>query len=101
MAKAIGPWYLIRSENDARHWDIRLSPETGWRGDEYMSLSGLASAERARIAAAAPELLEALISMRDRLQICAKNGLSASDAYDSFYQEIVEEAIAKATGSQS
>jgi hypothetical protein len=51
--------------------------------------------------AAAPDMFDALESIRSRFTEAIALGLSAAEAYDSFYQEIVDEAIAKATGSQS
>lgn len=50
----------------------------------------------ATLYAAAPDLLEALVAIGTRLLICGPD-VSAQDAYDSFYQEIVKDAIAKAT----
>lgn len=55
--------------------------------------------EARQLADAAPELLDALKSLNDRLHTCIRLNVSAQDAYDSFYQEIVAEAISKATGS--
>ena len=55
----------------------------------------------AQLIAAAPELLAALISIKKRLEECSKvSEISARDAYDSFYQEVVNDAIAKATGPE-
>ena len=53
----------------------------------------------AKLIAAAPELLDALRSIDQRLKECWRMGgpISAHEAYDSFYQEIVQEAIKKAT----
>lgn len=51
--------------------------------------------------AAAPDLLEAIQSVHKRLLRCIELDLSAEEAYDYFYQEIVREAIAKALGEQS
>jgi hypothetical protein len=46
---------------------------------------------------AASDLLEVLRELHDRLTLCA-DLYTAADAYDAFYREMVEEAIAKATG---
>lgn len=60
----------------------------------------VAEAKRnARLIAAAPDLLAALKDLDDRLQLCKDVGVTADEAYDSFYQEIVRAAIAKATGA--
>ncbi len=51
--------------------------------------------------AAAPELLTTLQIIQQRLEACAKEPISAADAYDSFYRDLVEDAIAQATGRAS
>ena len=52
----------------------------------------------ARLISAAPCLLAALKSLHDRLIECSADPISAAEAYDSFYQEMVVAAIAKAKG---
>lgn len=54
-----------------------------------------------RIRDAAHDLLGALIDIHERLMAARELNLSAQEAYDSFYQDSVTEAIAKATGAQS
>lgn len=51
-----------------------------------------------RLIAAAPDLLEALKELHKRLIKCSSDPISAAEAYDSFYQEIVLSAIDKAEG---
>lgn len=46
------------------------------------------------------ELVDALLSLRERLDECVRLGLSAHEAYDSFYQEMVKDTLSRATGSQ-
>ena len=55
-------------------------------------------AQQARLIAAAPDLLAALQEIDKRFSMCATAGLSASDAYDSYFQCMAQSAIAKATG---
>ena len=50
------------------------------------------------IAAAAPELYEALEELHERLSRCSQHSISAAEAYDSFYQENTLAALAKARG---
>lgn len=45
---------------------------------------------------AAPALLAALKELDARLRECASQPISAAEAYDSFYQDIVSDAIAQA-----
>ena len=103
MNKEIGPWYLCRSENDSEQWDIRLSPEHGWRGDEYMSLHGIISEERARVAAAAPELFEAARTALSALESIA-NEMTVGDRFTNAGQLLLDAlepcraALAKARG---
>lgn len=47
---------------------------------------------------AAEETLEALVALSNRIQDCARLGLSAREAYDSFYEEWIPEVVAKASG---
>jgi hypothetical protein len=54
-------------------------------------------AANARLIAAAPDMLAALIDLDARLRECGALH-TAEDAYDSFYRGIVEEAIRRATG---
>lgn len=58
--------------------------------------------ERAAIeAVAADEVLDALKTIRTRLIECSKGPFYVSEAFDTFYQEVVDEAIAAAQGEQS
>ena len=58
-------------------------------------------AANARLIAAAPVLLEALKSINERFSQAADAGASIVEAYDSFYRDLVQDAINKATGEKS
>lgn len=60
-----------------------------------------ATGENARLVSAAPDLLDALWSIKTRLLDAIKAGCTAEEAYDSFYQDLIEEALVKATGGAS
>jgi hypothetical protein len=55
----------------------------------------------ARLIATAPELLRVLQLIDKRLRDCDMAGISATDAYDSFYREEVEAVLALATPAPS
>jgi hypothetical protein len=52
----------------------------------------------ARLIAAAPDLLEALQQIKQRLDTCHLHVLSGHEVFDSFYMELIDSNIAKATG---
>jgi len=43
------------------------------------------------------ELLEALQSLKERIEKCKSNPITVSEMYDSYYEELVNEAIEKST----
>lgn len=105
-----GPWsiqYGIRGEDgpyrpgidsDATDFTIIL-----W-GEEFeeVGIRGRTPEEaraNARLVAAAPVLLGTLQDLHNRLSEAVQLGLTAQEAYDSFYQEMVGEALSKATGA--
>jgi hypothetical protein len=51
------------------------------------------SADYAAVKAQRDELLGVLIDLDERLRQCFDGPITAKEAYDSFYQEIVAEAI--------
>ncbi len=52
----------------------------------------------ARLIAAAPDLLEALQQIKQRLDTCHLHIMNGHEVFDSFYVEMIDKAIAKATG---
>lgn len=72
---------------------------SGYPGSGYFPEPGAALAN-ARLIAAAPDLLNALIAIDQRMTECAATPASAADTYDSYYQEMVRDAIAKATRAE-
>lgn len=58
-----GPWYIEQIHSG---YFITASDGNGWKDNRYMNISGIIDIHDARLIAAAPELLEALIKvMRD------------------------------------
>ena len=45
------------------------------------------------------ELLDALLSLDKRLRECMADPITAAEAYDTFYQDIVSDALNKAKGN--
>ena len=81
-------------------WAIQQRVKRGWfvitaDGSEVAGALGL---KNALLVSAAPDLLEVLKELDGRLLRCCAAGASASEAYDSFYQDVVQAAINKATG---
>jgi hypothetical protein len=58
------------------------------------------AAERDKLKAINSELLEALKEIDERLTACLYGNIYTYEAYDSYYQSVVRDAIAKATGEQ-
>lgn len=102
-----GPWHVCftRIGKEVIYWHVADSKSgtlnaiacaDEGRGKQFPSSQLEANAN---LISAAPELIEALQSLDRRFRVGIELGLSAEEAYDSFYQEIVSEAIAKATGA--
>lgn len=95
-----GPWFADEDPRPNMRWNrqIMSGPTTTVC---FMAHSDGADTEtdeaNARLITAAPELLDALIAIRDRLKQCEGVPVTPFEAFDSFYREIVDEAIAKAT----
>jgi hypothetical protein len=102
-----GPWsaHIQRSKaGDDLGWIIEHSNgRIGWASLAYADTNQEAAKNdpareaNARLIAAAPDMLAALIDLDARLRECGALH-TAEDAYDSFYRGIVEEAIRRATG---
>ena len=94
-----GPWFIERRtcDNETPHHRINASYGHGWSGDRYMSVSGCIDEHDARLIAAAPDLLDALI-------MCCQSMSSVLPAFNPFDQAAYDKAraaIAKATGEQA
>ena len=92
----LGPWFIERRthDNETTHHRITASDGHGWSGDRYMSVSGCIDEHDARLIAAAPDLLKALI-------MCCQSMSSVLPDFNPFDQAAYDKAraaIAKATG---
>ncbi len=92
-----GPWF-VTSEDDFPTGQVSTTPLGN--GDVVVTYGQHAKANAGRIAAA-PDRLAALQELDERLRKCGSDPITAAEAYDSFYQGLVAEAIAKATGGAS
>jgi hypothetical protein len=72
--------------------DLCIKNEYQFNFDERYYIDEIVSSETCKL-----ELLDALVSIHERMQNCIVLGLSAHEAYDSFYQELSNDAIKKAT----
>ena len=83
-------------QEKASYWKTRtaealeLADSEGSRAVAYLRRARKAEAKNA-------QSLECLIELKDRMELCIREGLSAYEAFDSFYAEMVAAAIAAAT----
>jgi len=66
-------------------------------GDSFGNHFGFYEPADLVLAAAAPTMRDALIAIDERLRSASAEHVSASDAYDSFYQDIIADALAAAS----
>jgi hypothetical protein len=53
----------------------------------------------AHLIAAAPHMYDVLCDLRSRIKACANLPISTNEVFDSFYAELINDAIAKAKGA--
>ena len=93
-----GPLKVVGTEYPRMHVienDVNAVP--GDFKSKYVRFDGYFGPHGPHVFAAAPQMLEALITIRDRLGQCAETPASAADAYDSFYRDVINEAIKAAS----
>lgn len=99
MKHTKGKWEL--SENTNQGIRINVGQEDPITMTTICSMSGSPRiaevTANAKLIAAAPDMLEALIDIKDRIDKCKGLPLTHDEALDSFYVEIINEAIKKAT----
>ena len=92
-----GPWRVAPVSD---YVGAELNVDARERG--FICLAGVRgdreAEANARLIASAPDLLAALEELDERLRKCMRDPITAAEAYDSFYQGIVEDAIKKAKG---
>lgn len=71
----------------------------GEDGQVIATMSESATPEQAKILAASSVLLAVLVDVKNRLEQCAATTASAADAYDTFFQIEINNAIAQAKGA--
>jgi hypothetical protein len=78
MGYTPGPWEIEHSDQEPDsdgNSHIWIRPSEFRYGRDYLRVSGWMSEENARIISAAPDLLEALIMVRDADEDCKRDGL--------------------------
>jgi hypothetical protein len=82
--------------------DLNATNWSSWQSTAKFS-DALRDAElviqRERVRDAAPDLLEVLQQIKQRLDTCHLHVLGGHEVFDSFYVEMIDTAIAKATGA--
>lgn len=86
----------IKARDDKRSMVFRQKYEAEC---DYRRKNAESAAEQKRRADCYDDLFHNLRDIDRRLRECISLGLSAAEAYDSFYSENVQEAIARATGA--
>lgn len=88
-----GPWFI---EKNGNYIDITASEGSGFKSERYMRVRGCIELSDARLIAAAPELLEALVNMVEWIQPDGSfpDNLTVRSAIKEAHT-----AIAKATGA--
>lgn len=99
MAYTSGPWIDVGLNDEyercifGREWAVAVTIPVG-RPD----LDPERSRDNANLIVAAPDMYETLAELDYRLRRCLKDEVSAGEAYDSFYQGMVSDALKKARG---
>lgn len=95
-----GPWHIKTSAsgNYFVYSDSACKSDDRIAGINYCYPNTDIASANARLIAACPDLLAALQAIDQRLRECSRFPITASEAYDTFYQDIVSDAIKKATG---
>ena len=92
-----GPW-IVWPDNNNR---LQVGQSTNYTVAQMMQTPIHGQEANARLIAAAPDLLEALQKIKQRLDTCHLHVLSGHEVFDSFYMEVIDSNIAKATGEKN
>lgn len=92
-----GPWFLVSCLPDGFRYRVHADPQGhGW--SIGMVCNGADAEANARLIAAAPELLDVLVMIRDADDDCLRDGLPS---IPSTARRAIDSAIAKTTGAET
>jgi len=103
MKHTKGNWKITKVKNHEHHLlYCKIASNNGHLGfagvyGDNVKIPDEECEANAKLIAAAPELLEALKAIDERLENCSNSPICADEIYDSFYKDIVQQAIKKAT----
>ena len=93
-----GPWEVSKSGGIWADTKIASMENEVEHSSAYRTKPYHEHVANAHLIAAAPELIDALETLHERLMSCCRSPITVYEAYDSFYQGIVSNALKNARG---